>query len=133
MKLEDARDAYESFSGKASDIIRQLSLAGVGLIWVFKSVGTSFSNLALDPALLKAALFIFVTLLFDFLQYLVGTGIWFAYYRYKEGKGTSGTEEFLVPPQLNWPMWTLFYLKSATLLVAYARYIIPFLISKISA
>src|SRR5437588_12080752 len=96
MKLEDARDAYESFSGKASVIIRQLSLAGVGLIWVFKSVGTSFSNLALDAALLNGALFIFVSLLFDLLQYLVATGICLAYYRYKEGKGTSGSGELLV-------------------------------------
>ena len=129
MKLEDARAAYEALSAKVSDIVRQISLAGVGLIWVFKSVtGTSLS---LDPVLLKAAFFIFLALLFDFAQYLLGTTIWFVYYRYKERKGTRETSEFLAPPQLNWPMWGLFYLKSAMMLIAYAYYIIPFLGSKL--
>jgi hypothetical protein len=130
MKLEDARGAYESLSGKASDIVRQISLAGVGLIWVFKSsTGTTFS---LDPVLLKAALFIFLALLFDFLQYVLGTTIWFIYYRYKERKNTTEAAEFLAPPQLNWPMWALFYLKAAMMLVAYGCYIIPFLASRIA-
>jgi hypothetical protein len=134
MKLEDARGAYESLSGKASDIVRQISLAGVGLIWVFKSaVGASTPALSLDPALLRAAFFIFLALLFDFLQYLLGTTIWFVYYRYKERQGTAESDEFLAPPQLNWPMWGLFYLKSAMMLVAYGLYIIPFLASRIGA
>jgi hypothetical protein len=128
MKLEGARGAYESLSGKASDIVRQISLAGIGLIWLFKSGGTGIS---LDPLLLRAALFIFLALLFDFLQYLVGTTIWFVYYRYKEREGTLESDEFLAPSQLNWPQWGLFYLKSAMMLVAYACYIIPFLSSKL--
>lgn len=129
MKLEDARGAYESLSGKASDIVRQLSLAGVGLIWVFKSAGGI--TLSLDPCLLRAALFIFLALAFDFLQYFVGTTIWFIYYRYKERKGTKESDEFLAPPQLNWVAWGFFYLKSAMMLVAYGGYIIPFLISRL--
>lgn len=134
MKLDDARGAYESLSGKASDIVRQISLAGVGLIWVFKSVAsTSTSALSLDPALLRAALFIFLALLFDFLQYLIGTAVWFVYYRHKERTGTTESDEFLAPPQLNWPMWGLFYLKAAMMLVAYGRYIIPFLVSRLKA
>jgi hypothetical protein len=33
---------YKSFSGRASDVVHQLSLAGVGLIWLFKSgLGTT--------------------------------------------------------------------------------------------
>ncbi len=137
MNLEVARNAYESFSGKASDIVWQISLAGVGLIWVFKSApgmaGTADAHISLDPALLRAAVFIFLALLCDLLQYLVGTSIWFVFYRYKEGKGTDESSEFLAPPQLNWPMWVLFYLKSAMMLVAYAVYIIPFLFSRLGA
>lgn len=131
MKLEDARGAYEALSGKASDIVRQISLAGVGLIWVFKSV--SGTSILLEPQLLRAAFFIFLTLAFDFLQYVVGTTIWFIYYRYKERTGTREADEFLAPPQLNWPMWVLFYLKSAMMLVSYVCYIIPFLASKLGA
>jgi hypothetical protein len=131
MKLEDARAAYEALSGKASDIIRQISLAGVGLIWIFKS-GTG-ASLSLDPPLLKAAFFIFLSLLFDFLQYLLGTAIWFAYFRYKEKQGTKESADFLAPPALNWPTWGLFYLKSAMMLIAYGCYIIPYLASKFHA
>ena len=127
MKLEDARGAYQDLSAKASDIVRQISLAGVGLIWIFKS--GSGTSLLLDPPLLKAAFFIFLSLLFDFLQYLLGTAIWFAYFRHKERQGTKEGAEFLAPPQLNWPTWALFYLKSAMMLIAYGCYIIPFLAS----
>jgi hypothetical protein len=68
----------------------------------------------------------------DPLTYLVRhlNGDW-GYYRYKERRGTQENDEFLAPPQLNWPMWSLFYLKSAMMLVAYACYIIPFLASKL--
>lgn len=131
MKLEDARAAYEALSGKASDIVRQISLAGVGLIWVFKS-GTG-NSLSLDPPLLKAALFIFLALVFDFLQYVLGTTIWFAYFRHREKQGTKEDDEFLAPKQLNWPAWSLFYLKSAMMLVAYGCYIIPFLGCRLGA
>ena len=107
MKLVNARDGYESFSSKASDIARQISLAGVGLIWIFKS-GTG-TSLSLNPSLLKAAFFIFLALLFDFMQYIIGATIWFLFFRYKEKKGTVETDEFLAPEQLNWPIWGLFY------------------------
>jgi hypothetical protein len=127
MKLEDARGAYETLSGKASDIVRQISLAGVGLIWIFKS-GTG-TSLSLEPPLLKAAFFIFLSLMFDFLQYVLGTTIWFVYFRHKEKQGTQEGVEFLAPPQLNWPTWILFYLKSAMILIAYGCYIVPFLAS----
>lgn len=131
MKLEDARTAYETLSGKTSDIVRQISLAGVGLIWIFKS-GTG-SSLSLDPPLLKAAFFIFLSLLFDFLQYVLGTTIWFVYFRRKEKQGTKENDTFLAPAQLNWPTWVLFYFKSAMMLVAYGCYIIPFLASRFGA
>jgi hypothetical protein len=131
MQLSDARSAYEALSGKASDIVRQLSLAGIGLIWIFRM--GSDKEPVIDQGLLRAALFIFLALLLDFLQYLTGTIIWFLYFRFKETHGTLVSDEFLAPPQLNWPMWTLFYLKSGTMLVAYAVYIIPFLVRKFVA
>jgi len=64
------------------------------------------------------------------LQYVVGTTIWFLYFRYREKKGTKEDTEFLAPRQLNWPTWMLFYLKSAMMLIAYACYVLPFLAAK---
>ena len=128
MNLDDAKAAYETLSGKASDIVRQISLAGVGLIWIFKS-GTG-SSLSLDEPLLRASFFIFLALLLDFLQYISGTTIWFLYFRHREKIGTKQADEFLAPPQLNWPTWALFYLKCIAMLIAYGWYIVPFLASR---
>ena len=131
MKLGDTRAAYEALSGKASDIVRQLSLAGVGLIWLFKT--ETGSPAILDIHLLRAALFIFLALFFDFLQYLYGTTIWFIYFRYKEKQGTTEEMEFQAPASLNWMTWTLFYLKATLVLIAYVVYIVPFLASKFAS
>lgn len=37
MKLKDAREHYYFYSGKTSDLVRQLGLAGIAVIWLFKS------------------------------------------------------------------------------------------------
>jgi hypothetical protein len=128
MNLEDAKLAYETLSGKASDIVRQISLAGVGIIWIFKS--GNGNPLSLERPLLRAGFFIFVALLLDFLQYVLGTTIWVLYFRHRERKGTKQSDDFLAPTQLNWPTWTLFYVKCLAMLIAYSCYIIPFLASK---
>jgi hypothetical protein len=131
MTLADARDAYEALSGKASDIMRQLGLGGLALIWLFHK--DSAKGPVLDDGLLHAALFIFIAIIFDFLQYVVGATIWFRHFRRKEKEGLKDDTPFKAPPHLNWPTWALFYLKSAMVLIAYACYIIPFLVQKFGA
>jgi len=131
MKLSEVRDAYEALSGKASEIVRQLSLAGIAVIWVFKS-GTDPTP-PIDQHLLRAALFIALALSFDFLQYLVGTTIWFVYFRKKEREGKKLGDELKAPAWFNRPTWILFYLKSASMLVAYVGYLMPFLMWKFIA
>ena len=129
MVLGDAKKAYEDLSSKASDIVRQLSLAGIGLIWVFKvSAGTS--TFALEPPLLRGMAFIFLALFFDLLQYLVGTVTWYLYFRKKENANTKSDAEFLAPARINTPMWILFGMKAAAMFVAYSCFILPFLIRK---
>jgi hypothetical protein len=128
MNLDDAKTAYETLSGRVSDIVRQISLAGVGIVWIFKT-GTG-NSLSLDQPLIRATFFIFLALLLDFLQYVVGTTTWFLYFRYRENIGTKQTDEFLAPPQLNWAAWTLFYLKCIAMVIAYGWYIVPFLASR---
>jgi len=36
MNLQDYRDDFYTYSGKASDISRQLAFAGIAIIWIFK-------------------------------------------------------------------------------------------------
>jgi hypothetical protein len=128
MKLDDAKSAYEVLSGKASDIIRQLSLAGIGLIWVFKiGYGTMF---VLETKLIQALFFIFLALFLDLLQYLVGTATWHFYFRKKEREHTRTEEEFKAPTWINLPTWTLFWIKAAAMLIAYSVFILPYLIER---
>jgi hypothetical protein len=128
MHLSDAKSAYEIFSGKASEIMRQLSLAGIAVIWLFRDV--SEKTVDLDQRLVRAALLIFLALFCDLLQYLAGTVIWFLYFRYKEKRRTAENLTFYAPSVLTWPTWTLFGIKIAMMLLAYAHYIIPFLVTK---
>jgi hypothetical protein len=127
VRLDDVKNAYETLSGTASQIVRQLSLAGIGLIWLF-NIGTG-AKPSLPHVLLQAALFIFLALFFDLLQYLLGTFSWFLYFRKKERAGTPPDREFLAPAWINWPTWFLFCLKAVCMLVAYLGFILPFLFS----
>src|ERR1700691_5269431 len=128
MTKADAKKAYEDLSAKASDIVRQLSFGGIALIWLFR-LGTD-KVFTLDQTMLNAALFIFLALFFDFLQYLCSTLIWFIYFRYKEKKNIPTAEDFKAPEQLNWPGWVFFGAKAVMILVAYLGFIIPFLFRK---
>jgi hypothetical protein len=131
MKLSYVRDSYEALSAKASEIARQLSLAGIAVVWVFKS-GTDQAP-KIDQHLLRAALFIVVALSLDFLQYLIGTTTWFIYFRKKENEVTQMEDEIRAPAWFNWPTWIFFYLKSLSLVIAYGGYLIPFLFWKFFA
>ena len=128
MNLREAKSAYEELSAKASDVIRQLSLAGIALIWIFRTNADQTPTLHQD--LLRGALFITVALACDLLQYLIGTLIWFRYFRYREKRGTPEEEDFAAPTMLNWPGWFLFTVKSVMMILAYGLYLIPFLATK---
>jgi len=128
MKLGDIRDAYEALSAKASEIVRQLSLAGVALVWLFRSGRPGSPEVALP--LVRGALFFFLALVLDFLQYLSGTMIWHVYFRRKENQGVKLEDEVSAAVQLSWPTWIIFYAKSLTVLFAYSWYVIPFLASR---
>jgi hypothetical protein len=123
----EVKETYEALSGTASGIVRQLSLAGIALIWLFKTGASSAP--VLEPQLLRAALFIFVALSLDLLQYLIGTFTWHRYFLYKENKRTPPNETFEAPNWINWPTWTLFWFKSASMITAYS-FILHFLYEK---
>src|SRR5271155_4941857 len=125
MQLGDIRAAYEGLSAKASEIVRQLSLAGVAVVWLFKAGGADSPQLALP--LVRAALFFFLALVLDFLQYLSGTMIWHIYFDRRQNQGMKLEEEVSPSARLNWPTWIIFYAKSFVVLFAYSWYVIPYL------
>ncbi len=116
MKLKDALDNYYVYSGKASDIVRQLALGGIAIIWLFQvaegSSRTLPSELFLPLKLIVAALAA------DLLQYAVGSFLWSIYHRYKEGR-TAADESFKAHFIINWPAIGFYYAKVVLVVVAY--------------
>lgn len=129
MKLENVREYYEYFSGKISDIVRQLGLAGIALIWVFK---TEVAGKQVIPAdLMTSAKLIVMALGLDLLHYITGTIVWGSYNSIKERQGIKQDKEFLAPRKINWPALFFFWTKIFTMLAAYV-YILRFLLSHVT-
>jgi hypothetical protein len=125
MKLESYRSDYYAFSTKASELCRQLSFAGIAVIWIFKN--EDGGPLAVPAALLIPALGFCVSLALDLLHAAVGTLIWGAFARHHERHGVGDTAEVTAPAWLNWPSLVFFWGKVGTTIVSYlflARYVL---------
>ena len=105
----------KTLSSIASSIVRQLEPGGHRLNLAVRHRNGSQAGAA--APLLQGALFIFLALFFDLLQYLVGTFTWFLYFRKKERAGRRPDEGFSAPAWINWPTWFLFSVKAACMLV----------------
>jgi hypothetical protein len=117
MKLKDARELYYFYSGKTSDLVRQLGLAGIAVIWLFKYDVQGIPKI--PQALLPPLILLVLGLALDLLHYAVATSIWGIFQRRKEVSGITDDENFLAPKQFNWPTIFFFILKTATIIAAY--------------
>jgi hypothetical protein len=117
MKLARAREIYAERSTKASEVIRQLGLAGIAVIWLFKNGADSVGKIPSD--LQWPLIFIIGGLAFDLLQYATAALLWGSYQFYKYKKGTSEEEEIFPNEAINWPALIFFTLKIISIIVAY--------------
>lgn len=116
MKRKDALAAYQDFSARTSDRVRQLAFAGLGVVWIFKSA----SGFGFPRLLLWAGVLLVAALSFDFLQQLYGAIAWGTLNRMKERAKVGPDSDFLAPKQINWPTNVFFAAKVLTLCTAYA-------------
>lgn len=91
MKLSDYLDAFYDYSDKASLLSRQLAFAGIAVVWIFKS-GDGV-NFQLPVPLIYPLLLLVSAFIFDLLQYLVGTCIWYFFHRFHEKKINSSNKD----------------------------------------
>jgi len=117
MKLKDARDFYYFYSGKTSDLVRQLGLAGIAVVWIFKFEVKGTPKIP-ESLFIPLGLIVF-GLALDFLQYAIATGIWGIFHRRKELENVGEEAEFLAPRQFNWPSNSLFVAKVLSIGAAY--------------
>jgi hypothetical protein len=95
MKLQEYIDTFYTFSGKASDVNRQLAFAGIAIIWLFKK--DTMAGLTIPHELVLPSLLIVVSLALDMVQYWLASITWRIFYRSKEKKGVSASEEIPNP------------------------------------
>jgi len=117
MKLAEYRETFYVFSGKASDLNRQLGFAGIALIWIFKT-GVD-DKIAIPTALQWAGILIVISLALDMFHYCVGAAIWRCFYRRLETKGVTEDEDITHSQYLELPILGLFMFKVAAMMVGY--------------
>jgi hypothetical protein len=122
MKLDDLRNEYQFYTGKVSELARQLALAGLAIVWIFKA-GSDKSPTVPHPLVLPTIL-LGGTLVFDFAQYLWGSILyqWMVdtSERAKAKRGLPDDHDFGVRLSLVRPMEWFLYLKAISVIAAYA-------------
>lgn len=118
MNLSDYRNDYYQFSSKTSEIARQLSFAGIALVWVFK-VGESPASIP-EELVLPAGLFV-LALALDLLHAAYGTFVWGAFAWWKERQGIDPEADFDAPGWFNWPSLLFFWSKVGVVMFAYVQ------------
>ncbi|MCK1670409.1 hypothetical protein [Bradyrhizobium sp. 150] len=129
MKLQDYRNDFYTFSGKASDLNRQLAFAGIAIIWLFKK--EPLAGLTVPHELVLPGLLIVTSLILDMLHYCVASALWRLFYRRKEKIGFSEEKEIQHGVWWERPIWIIFGLKILCILSAYVL-LIRFLWSTIA-
>lgn len=126
MKLRDYKERKDVVTAKASEISRQLTLAGIAIIWIFKK--TDGNKEILDKFLLWPLIFLSLSIIADLLQYFIAGEIWRKFYRVKEHRLN---EEIKNNPQANRdpeithdkeiikPIEVFYWVKLSLLIVAY--------------
>lgn len=118
MKLKDLRDASDTFSGKLSELVRQLSFAGIAVIWIFR-IGHESGGIAYSNELLYPLGCFVLSLCFDFFHYLYGYSAWALFHTYKQGSGVDNNTEFKAPGCINVLTNIFFFLKTFFVFLGY--------------
>jgi hypothetical protein len=106
VKLEDVREIFYFNTGKVSDIVRQIGLAGLAVIWVFRT--QSNGGQVISKPLFLAGTLILLSLTADLLQYAVASAIWDRFNKLKETELEKNPHpeeyDFIAPEHINfWP------------------------------
>lgn len=118
-KLSEFKDDYYFFTGKLSDINRQIAFAGIALIWVFKKGDNS--EFQIDSELILPAILIVSALACDIFQYIYQSVTWSIFYTYHNRKNKSEDKKIESPECLNYPSWVFFFIKVILVLIAYCK------------
>lgn len=130
--IADLRKTYYEASKRANEVGRQLALAAIGAIWLFKTSSTTGITFELPKDLLRPTFLIVLSLGIDLLLLLWITVLWGTVSRYLERRadGDDSKEFEGLPPIVNWIAIVLMVAKFACLIGGYALLLI-FLYSRV--
>lgn len=124
-KLSDYRDDYQRYTTKLSDVNRNIALAGIALIWIFRK--NDGDNITITNDLVLPSILLIAGLGFDMLQYIYQSIAWAIFHRLKEINSTDANADISAPVEMNYVSWTCFGLKVLSVIFAYAL-ILKFLV-----
>ena len=118
-RLSDYKLTYEEASSKVSDLSRQMALAGIAIIWIFRQ--TDLSGQIICKELIPPLFSFILTLTFDILQYIYKTVAWYIFFRTREKKINKKNPDPTTQanPIINLPTWILFGSKIVSLIIGY--------------
>jgi hypothetical protein len=127
VKNSDLWAQYDHFTKDLSDNARKLAFAAAAISWFFKTSENNF-----PPQVLWALRFVVLFFICDFLQYFLGAlsiKFWTEYHEDKKYKETGSIDgEYLKPKWLDYPVFSMWWLKVLALLASYAflgKFIFP--------
>ena len=121
MKHSEIIKRSHEFTGKASEISRQMVLAGVGIIWLFKDPNSN----TLDNCTIWPLLFLGGAVVIDLAQYVIGGVVWKRFYdKIDKTIRPEDDPEVAAPASLSTPLYVLFFIKLGLTIVSYILIII---------
>jgi hypothetical protein len=116
--IRDLWQRYKDNTTRVSDIVRQLSLAGIGLIWVLRPA-PSAPGIAIPRPLVWPAVLIVGALTADLLQYAIASLVWRISASRAERGRKSLDDTVECPPGPLWLIEAFFAVKVVAVVVAY--------------
>jgi hypothetical protein len=127
MKISEIRDAYYDNTARVSDLVRQLTLAGIAVIWMFRVGGDDSGGIRYTQPLIWPLVLFVAALSCDLLQYVYYSVTWGVMNTKLWCKYKDNNKEVNVSPNWNLPGLTFFWLKVSLTIIAYVllvRYIL---------
>jgi hypothetical protein len=114
--LRDYRTDFYTFSGKLSDVSRQLAFAAIAIIWLFKN--DTGGRLSVPPELILPGALIVFSLTLDLIHYCWSSITWYVVYRGLERRGATEEEDVRHSVWLERPISVIFWIKVALVMAA---------------
>ena len=127
MKASEYKDDHYFFTGKVSDITRNLSFMGFGVIWILIGGLDTFKSGDIDNEFIIIMVLLATTLVLDLVQYSYQAILtYFCFRKFSKEEKKKGTisDDYDYSVKYNWASYALNILKVLVMIVAYILLII---------